>query len=412
MCWEIISAQLTLITIKIGQNKNMKKIVIFSTVGGGGHVSVVESLNAALGQQYQITTIDIFQDVLFTHSFFKNIGNPIRLYNYFLRKNMIFFCNIFAKLGAIFFSFKNKSTTTTLHNYLKTEQPDLVISVIPFVNAYIGQAAQKLNTPFLIVSSDISAKLYLLNFKKHIDKKTHETSKKLPETYIATPFPDYNNQKLLLEAGIKEKNSFVVGASIRPRFLYKKNRLTLQEKWGVNKSLPTIMLMMGAQGSESTITYCKKLTKVTTPINLIVCVGKNSALKQQIQLITFPKTISIRIIEFTQDIDELMTIADLLISKSGSLSVCESIYQELPILLDATTTVLTLEKPNHPFIAQHAFGESLTDIDKVSSRIDDIFAHPAILEQWRYHLSLFKKKNSQVEIPKIITDILASAKPQ
>jgi len=45
-----------------------------------------------------------------------------------------------------------------------------------------------------------------------------------------------------------------------------------------------------------------------------------------------------------------MAASDLCITKSGSVSVCETIYSNLPVLLDATSDVLRWEQFNHRFI--------------------------------------------------------------
>ena len=75
------------------------------------------------------------------------------------------------------------------------------------------------------------------------------------------------------------------------------------------------------------------------------------------------------IVGFTERISDYMAVSDILITKSGTLSVCEAIYMNLPMLLDATSTILPWEQFNHTFIKQHNFGESITDYAMIEPMI-------------------------------------------
>ena len=210
----------------------------------------------------------------------------------------------------------------------------------------------------------------------------------------------------LIEVGIESSHITVAGAPVREPFVQVKDKEELKKKWDVSPRKPVILLMMGAQGSKSVVRYCQQLAFLKSDAYVFVCIGKNEALKQSINVIQFPSNVQVRIIEFTPHVDELMAIADLFITKTGGISVCEGLYMSAPMLLDATSTALNWERYNYSFVAHHGFGELLIDMSQVPQRIDYLLSHPEIIQGMRHNMTNFKKKNSQKEIPILVSQIL------
>lgn len=377
-----------------------KKILVFSSIGGGGHMSTVQALQSCLGDRYEIKSVETFQDVL--KSFFvldhyrDGKYGVLKIYNYFLQNNRPFVCNLYLRLGKIFIKSRRKTIKKIFYDYLVQEKPDLVISVVPVVNFYILQVAQALNVPFLIIPSDIDVRPYLFDFSAFSYEKMYMT--------MHLDIELMHNQ--LVDVGIDSRKITVVGSPVRESFLQKKDKESLKQKWGVGTDDPVIVLMMGAQGSQSVVLYCKQLARLKAHVHVFVCIGKNEALKKAVGAIQFPAHVQVHIIGFTQEIDELMAIADLFITKTGGISVCEGLYMSVPMLLDATSVALDWERYNYDFVSHHGFGELLTDIKSVSKRIDYLLSHPEIIRGMRHSMMKFKKKNSQQEIPLLISDIL------
>lgn len=386
----------------------MKKILIFSSTGGGGQTSTEQSIQSALGAEYgesgvgayEVVVVEMFRDVFFA---LKERYCPVAIYNRFAQHNNVFMCNLMGKLICKAMSLAPSFVVNRFYACATKENPDLIISVVPYMNCFLAQVAERMNIPFLIVSSDINIHSYVANFKRPISGTAYRNM------YVALPFESEINKNKLKDLGVLEDRIFVVGASVRESFLRVKNVQELKEKWGVSDSLPVILLMMGAQGARSVVDYCQQLAQAKTPVHLMVCIGKNIDLKFRIDAISFSKNIHVHIVEFTPDIAELMAIADLFITKSGSNSVCEALYSELPILLDAVSPTLALERFNHEFVAHQGFGELLVTLVMVAKRVDYLLAHPEILAHMRLSMRAFKKKNSQQEIPTLIERIMNNA---
>ncbi len=101
-----------------------------------------------------------------------------------------------------------------------------------------------------------------------------------------------------------------------------------------------------------------------------------------------------------------MGIADLFITKSGSISVCEGIYMQVPMLLDATSTHIQWEQFNHSFIQNHGFGSIITNYNQISKMVMNYLREKKQLASIKKNLANFKKRNGGQEVKKLIAHIL------
>src|SRR5438045_9662837 len=112
--------------------------------------------------------------------------------------------------------------------------------------------------------------------------------------------------------------------------------------------------------------YIAELLKISKPFHLLACIGSNESCRANIEkLLSTAPHISSFVIGFTENIADYMTMSDLIITKSGTLSVCESLYKNLPLFLDATSSILVWEKFNHTFIKNQGFGISIANYNEV-----------------------------------------------
>ena len=99
------------------------------------------------------------------------------------------------------------------------------------------------------------------------------------------------------------------------------------------------------------------------------------------------------------------SVADLIISKSGSVSVCEALYSNLPMILDATHNVLAWEKFNHQFITAHQFGKSITNIKDLSTTVRSLL-HNHSFSTLKPNVVTFDKKQGTTGIKDVLSSML------
>jgi processive 1,2-diacylglycerol beta-glucosyltransferase len=378
-----------------------KKIIIFTSSGGNGHVSATKAITSYLEDEYEIKPVFIFEEV------FKNI-DPMaiisfgkitgeQLYNYFLRKRWYIILNAIYRIGNWYFRLQTKTMVRLLTQYLKKQKPDLIISVTPIINGTILQAAQAENIPFLLIPTDLDAKSFLLGIYKPTYKKFH----------LNLAFNDPLVKKSAHNARIHSDQISIFGLPIREDFFESKDRDALRKKYHIAHNKPIIVLMMGGQGNSSIQAFAQQLAKLTMPVHIIICVGKDGAIKDSLEKISYNPRITTTILGFTAHVSDLLAIADVLVTKSGSVSFCEGIYMDVPMILDATTTILYWERLNHVLLVNNDWGICLKRTSKLTKAITKILENAPYHKEIQERLHVYPKPRLDLAIKPLIQKMMA-----
>lgn len=378
----------------------MNKVLIFSSSGGGGHTAVANALEQYFKETYTVTINNIFSeslggiDPVETVTLGRRSGEDF--YNYCMRRKWYRFINLYYKMGATYFTWRKTQVRKLLRNYILQQKPDFIVSVIVIVNDDILAVAQELGIPFLLVPTDLDITTFLASIKT----PTYSKFK------VALAFEDHEARIRLAQAQIPVEKTEISGFTIRPDFFEQKDTANIKGTYSIPEGKPVVLLLLGAVGLESLYTFTQELSKIDTPAHVIICTGKQEGIRKKIDLMNFPPHLSKTTIGFTQRISDLMAIADLFITKSGSVSVCEALYMDLPMILDATTQLLAWEKANHRFIERYDVGTTLKNIDALAPLVSGLLKNPKQLALYRKNLQALEKKHGGNEIKKLIATML------
>lgn len=375
----------------------MKKIIIFTSTGGGGHLSVSNALIENLSVQYRVIPSLILGEVLkpidpvrtMSFGYFNFEG----LYNALLKKG--WYRNSTTDAGLIYFKIRQAKIRRLIREYLVQESPDMILSVIPLFNSYILEAAQELNIPFVLVPTDLDAKTFL----RGITQPTFNLFR------LAIAFDHPLTTQKMCDNKIPSRLQAVTGFPLKKTFNMLKNNDEIKQIFGIPAGKKVIMILMGAQGSKASLGFAQELADFDRPVHLLFCLGKNETVKKVIEQMIFQPQVSVSCIGFTSAIADLMSIADVIITKSGSVSVCEAIYMNLPLILDATGPLLTWEKLNHQFVEEMGFGISLKNRADLKGVLTSLLEYNK-LAQLKRNLKKLDKKNGVEQIQKLISKML------
>lgn len=377
-----------------------KKIIVFTSSGGGGHESASQALDEYLKNDYELVHTYIFSQVLYPLDLIERITfgkiNSEAVYNYLIRKKYYQSLNMFSRFGTWFFSVSKKSLLTLIKNYLIENKPDLIISVIPYVNNAILRAAQELNIPFILIPTDLDATNFIVN----MDTSAHK------DFWVIASFDDRTIKKIITATHIPGEQLLIGGFPIRTSFLKPKDTNALKKEYGIPEDKPIVFILMGAAGSDVMYQFVQELNNTSFPLHLILVLGRNIQLRPRIEALLAEGTSTATLFDVTDRIADLMAVSDVCISKSGSVSVCEAIYSNLPLLLDATGTVLKWESFNHTFIQEHDFGASIKSYTDIMPLVQKFLTNTKKYEEMEHHLVNFEKKNLEITLQQLLMDIL------
>lgn len=323
-----------------------KKILIFTSAGGHGHMAVTQALLELFKDEYDIVVSDIFNDVL-CHidplwRLTKKKSSGTTCYNYLMTRGHNKLLSFMYYIGLWYYAFCNQRVRTLLKKHITTINPDLIISVIPVVNGYLAQVTYEMGIKMLIIPTDLDPTTFVVGIKKQYS----------PHITCTLYFADNDAINIISSTtGITTNNIKISGPILRNSFL-----LPQSKKNNIPGTPIRIMVMMGSLGVNNLIDIVKSLITIPTPLTLMVCIGKNKTLAHQLADLICPKNITLEIIGFTNDIASLMATSDLFVTKTGTTSVAEAIAMRIPMILDATKTAVTWEHYNRNFINTHGLG--------------------------------------------------------
>ncbi len=143
------------------------------------------------------------------------------------------------------------------------------------------------------------------------------------------------------------------------------------------------------------------------PLHIFLCLGKNEALREPIQALSFPSHITVSIIGFTDRIADFMAAADVLITKPGAVSVFEALVIGVPIIID--NNVLAWEASGIDLIEEQVLGK---DYGKCANcrRCSIGSSIPFYNRQVRARMRHYALPNALTSVKLLLGDMLARQK--
>lgn len=378
-----------------------KKIVVFTSKGGGGNISASNAIRDYLKNDYDVNVVQILE-VLESFDTIKTITfkyyDAEDLYNYMITHNWFWLMNqVFFKIGIWHMSWQRDSIAKALDKYFQYNKYDLIISVVPVFNDPLLKAAKKHDVPLLIVPTELDASIVVHGLKNPDYKKFHY--------FLA--FDDEDMRKKIEPAQIPAESITISGFPLRPSFFQKKNPHTIKDDFDIPSNKPVVMVLMGAAGSKACFKYVRRVTKGKMPLHIIACIGRNEDLRKKIEGIKLPPYVTLSIVGFTDRIADLMSISDVLITKTGTVSFCEGLYSNIPMLLDNVNGELAWEAFNINFLRKNNLGDVVTSYKEVNPLLRKYLMDEKYKRKITGNLKALKKNDFEYNLKQTVVRMVA-----
>ncbi len=200
---------------------------------------------------------------------------------------------------------------------------------------------------------------------------------------------DFSKEQLILQ-GVKESKIKVLGIPIDTKFLNQYDKDALCKKFALESNKFTVLIVTGSFGIgeiENVVDLLYKEVQV-----LAVC-ARNKILYAKLKKKNYP---GLRVFGFIDNIQELMAVSDIIITKPGGLTIAESLTMGLlPIFI---TSIPGQETENAAFLAGKSIGINIKDISSIKGIVLDFKNYPDKLKS-------IKEKIKQEKKPTAIRDL-------
>lgn len=345
-----------------------QKLLLLSSTGGYGHIAAANTLETLLSDEYHIDVIYPIKELRIWRA-----PNGEAFYNFALTNNFTRITNwIVRLLPHHLFRRRTKKTIQIIEKHIREKKSDLVISLIPFINYPASEAARKMGIPFLLVTTDND----LHNWVCDLQKKRHSQFK----VTVGSDLP--TSKQTLLGKKILEEEIEITGLPLRLDFLnQQKTKQQLRVQYEISQNKNVILIMMGGTGGRLSYQYVKAIIKGPLNLHCIVCAGRNQKLGKKIKSIEPADGNSIEIVPFTEKVQELFALSDLIITKPGPGTINEAIAYKLPILIDRINPPLFWESANVELVEKMGIGSSIYHLEDAPNMVSKYLFDQKVKEQ-------------------------------
>lgn len=159
---------------------------------------------------------------------------------------------------------------------------------------------------------------------------------------------------------------------ISQRFLENFNKKEIKKEFGLKENLKTIIFFAGGRmglARKNIFEYMQTLANSEENIQVVAVSGKNKKVYEKFKQIAEDKE-NIKVFEFTNKVPELMSIADLVITKPGGITSSESLASNVPIL--AINPIPGQEEENAEFLEENKVAIWLRPKDKLEEKLKEM----------------------------------------
>lgn len=193
----------------------------------------------------------------------------------------------------------------------------------------------------------------------------------------------------MVNCGLPENRIYSYGIPVSKTFLKKSPKDKLIEKYGLKDKF-TILIMGGSLGFGDIKKVFLALLESKRDLQLIVVTGKNKKLKNHLQNYIDQYNKKVLLIGYTNEVYNLMDIADLIITKPGGMTISEALVKELPIFV--MSPIPGQEERNSHFLITNGAAEKIYTEKDIQKIIHTVLNNP-------HKLKSMKEKSKKLSLP-------------
>jgi len=248
--------------------------------------------------------------------------------------------------------------------FLQQEPWDLIINT-HFLPAEIIASLRRqesLSVPQVTVTTDFEThRLWVNQPCEHYFTATEEGA-----TYLQT-------------WGVPAGATTPTGIPIHPVFSEPKDRAACLADLGLADDRPVLLQLAGGFGVGPIEKIFRALLNVEEPIQILVVTARNEAAKVQLEAIEVPSRHRARVYGFTDKIDELMTVADLVVSKPGGLTTSEALARGAAMVV--VNPIPGQESRNSDFLLENGAAIKANNLATLDHKLTVLLRTPERLAQ-------------------------------
>src|SRR5579883_2724731 len=189
---------------------------------------------------------------------------------------------------------------------------------------------------------------------------------------------------------------FPTGVPIHPVFSEPKDPKACRARFGLDAERPVLLQLAGGFGVGPIEKLYRTLLDVEVPCQFVVVTGRNEKVRQQLQAVSCPDRHRAQVMGFTDQIDELMGAADLVVSKPGGLTTSETLARGAAMVV--VNPIPGQESRNSDFLLENGAAIKANNLGTLAYKMDALLEDPARLAQLKANVARLARPRAAYEI--------------
>ncbi|MFH1381219.1 MAG: glycosyltransferase [Candidatus Omnitrophota bacterium] len=214
--------------------------------------------------------------------------------------------------------------------------------------------------------------------------------------------PSEETRERLIINGISPDRIKLTGIPIDSKFSKEVDKEKVLTTLGLSGEVPTLLVMGGSQGIGPMTEIAKVLENSDINFQIIFVAGGNKKLQKNMTKIAKRSNKKIIVLGYVENIDELMEVSSLIISKPGGITTSESLSKALPILI--VNPIPGHEQMNTNHLLKYKAAVKVDSLKDIETIVRDLFSNKAALQNMRECARSISKPNSATDIARIVLE--------
>lgn len=346
------------------------RIIVFSATYGAGHVRAAEALIEEIKMKApsaEITHVDFMAFVSKTlnkaikNTYLEMIKHSPRLWGkFYYRTSKISSDSVLNRIITVIGRHE-------FLDYIEKLCPDVIICTYPVIAGVLAQLRLKgvLKAPVVTVITDYAVHSQWIH--QGVD------------LYIVGNRDVFED---LVARGIDPQSIKITGIPVNPRFEQALDRREIRKRLKLLPDYPVFLIMGGAYGVLGGMKkVCRSLADSEVPVQSLVVCGRDEKLYKFMDGIAAEAKNPMHLFGFVENVEDLMAVSDIIITKAGGLTVSEALTRHLPLLI--LKPIPGQEEENARFIQRIGAGLVVQTEDELEGTAERLLRNPQELEHMR-----------------------------
>ncbi len=368
----------------------MNRILIFYGSYGGGHLSASRSIRDYIQSNHPDSEIMMVDCIEYINKLFNKVTT--KAYVDFSKNarwiwKQLYYGSESGGLARISNSI-NRIMAIKLDKLIQEFCPTLIISTHPFSSQMCAILKQKgkVNCTLATVMTDYAPHNQWLVAHEFVD-------------YYFVAHEGMKEQ--LIERGVEPNKIYATGIPLSNRFLLNYDKPKILQEYNLSPDKKTILFFCGGEygfGKDKTFNRLKAIIDTFPNLQVIAIAGRNEKMKERFDALVEETNSqnTVKILSYTNQVPELMSVSDLVITKPGGLTTTESLASGLPLII--IDPLPGQEEENADFIEKSGAGIWIKENDDIQNILFDVLGNTYKLQDMKIRARLIAKKNSTKDI--------------